>query len=500
MDAILTLNQLVWAKLIGFPWWPAYIKRIVSEKLFEIEYFGEFERNYLDSSRLKTFSEMIPKGLKKTPKLLQSYQQAMRVQRNESTIGKERDNFFGKKREGDCQSGAFKTCTVANDISTNYSGQYPPNVSAEQLHNIPAEIHSEVLFVEKQENLNLAKIQKKKIRKNIKIKNSKAGLSFTQKVALKKQKSVLSSFLASKKIKNTDQVFFDDSQPDEMNHFKPDCLLLDEPNWLSQLETKLNQIANLLTKERPSLSELKTQLLNWRLAFTDLQSRIDLMFDTSIGQVLMEVVDRSALLATQRLVFRELHKMAVETLNIVQERVLFNFFKVEQLTNLKLDLAITSVAPNFILPKKLLEISESHSLVKRCPQSSNCKVTDSSELENAPNVVFSKSCIVDKKDPEFNLIPEQTVFKVCKKIAKLFYVKTTARLKSKADCEQIANLIELRIRGSSISQAEYQQKCVFLFEKLNRKCDRFLAGFKGSSQVSRVFPISDIVQSFLIKK
>ena len=97
MNLKLTENQIVWAKLAGFPWWPAYVKRIVSDELYEIEYFGEFERNFFDRSRIRIFNEIDFKANQKNVKLFESYNQAIKIINNQTTIEKERESFFSTK-------------------------------------------------------------------------------------------------------------------------------------------------------------------------------------------------------------------------------------------------------------------------------------------------------------------------------------------------------------------------------------------------------------------
>ena len=45
----LSLNTLVWAKLSGYPWWPAYVKGFVGDKV-EVCYLGDFTRSMLMAS------------------------------------------------------------------------------------------------------------------------------------------------------------------------------------------------------------------------------------------------------------------------------------------------------------------------------------------------------------------------------------------------------------------------------------------------------------------
>lgn len=46
---------MVWAKLPGFPWWPAIIISKLESKNYEVLYFGDFTRSYLNALSLRKF-------------------------------------------------------------------------------------------------------------------------------------------------------------------------------------------------------------------------------------------------------------------------------------------------------------------------------------------------------------------------------------------------------------------------------------------------------------
>lgn len=42
------------AKLLGHPWWPAYIEDH-NEEVYEVVYFGDFSKSFLKKSKIKPF-------------------------------------------------------------------------------------------------------------------------------------------------------------------------------------------------------------------------------------------------------------------------------------------------------------------------------------------------------------------------------------------------------------------------------------------------------------
>jgi len=46
------VDEVVLAKLTGYPWWPAYIKEIKKNGKFEVYYLSDFSKSYLPLTRL----------------------------------------------------------------------------------------------------------------------------------------------------------------------------------------------------------------------------------------------------------------------------------------------------------------------------------------------------------------------------------------------------------------------------------------------------------------
>jgi hypothetical protein len=41
-EEVFKINDVVWAKLTGFPWWPGVILSILEDFRYEVLYFGDF--------------------------------------------------------------------------------------------------------------------------------------------------------------------------------------------------------------------------------------------------------------------------------------------------------------------------------------------------------------------------------------------------------------------------------------------------------------------------
>ena len=498
MDITLTQNQVVWAKLSGFPWWPAYIKRIVSKELFEVEYFGEFERNYFDNSRIKPFNELASKVNRKNPRLMESFKQAMRIITNETTVEKEREEYFLKKSQFENKSVHLSKSLLLNDPSTNYSSIVTQQVLNHGSIVEPESLPETRIFVDETLFSNFPKLNKKikKTNQNSKIiKRKKTTLKFEMErfESLKPLKYVQSQS------KETDQIFFEESEVKKMGKKNLENHFTEKLNPVEELEALLREIKNTIFGNKFKENEVKQKLDEWFAIFQQNESIIELMFDSDIGKELREVVCRVNDLAAKRSDLKSLHLTTLELIQDVREKLVFCFFQAESTDPPRKDLKIIQLPSNIVFKKQSFETIDI-GYINKFPHSSNCNIADPSNIENNINFQSLSKPIIEKKENDYRIANEDIVFKVCKKIAKLLYIELSVRRTTKADCEATANLIELRIRNSCKSHEEYKRKVVYLMKKLSQKCERFLVSKKGNIIISRDLPINDIVQTFLIKK
>ncbi len=49
------VNQLVWAKVDGYPWWPGFIKSIGVKGKIEVMFFDDFTRAFIKDDKIMDF-------------------------------------------------------------------------------------------------------------------------------------------------------------------------------------------------------------------------------------------------------------------------------------------------------------------------------------------------------------------------------------------------------------------------------------------------------------
>ena len=429
---------------------------------------------------------------------MESFKQAQRIISNQSTIEKEREEYFRKKKEFENHSVILARNTPINEISTNYSA-CPPQESHIDTPNM--EIFEQLenqIFIETIENSNFKKSIKKIKKTNKNCKNNKNLKKFS-KTKLERHKSLPANSLLLRQSLLIDGIYFEDSESDSKANHENEKLGLDKS--VQMINDKLNELVECLSRDKIDEVEYDRKLSEWNVLFLQNHYFIVEMFDTNIGPNLKFLTERLWELSQKRQVLKSCYLDTIDIFQNVQHQIMSSFFKDDSIDKNQMKLSIIRMPSNILFKQSIFEFNEKQ-FQHKFPQSSNFSQTECVDLENNINYQTSKpmNSKEDKKENECRLVNEEVIFKVCKKIAKLLYVELSQRRKTKADCEDVANKIENRIRNSCNSSEEYRKKCFFILKKLSGKCEKFLLTLKNTPMISRDLPINDIVQTFLIKK
>lgn len=88
LDKGYKINQVIWGKVSGYPWWPGFIKSI-KKNTYEISFFGDFTRSYLKKSKIKKFNNESIHSKAYSTRLLESIDSAKKVNDGLSTLNEE---------------------------------------------------------------------------------------------------------------------------------------------------------------------------------------------------------------------------------------------------------------------------------------------------------------------------------------------------------------------------------------------------------------------------
>lgn len=111
--------DLVWAKLHGYPWWPAYIRSLNTQNQYEVVFLSDFSLSYLPGSKIRKYAKLVGKKEGDSKAMRLSIQRANSILEGRSTIieeyYKEKSKNLNKisgKKENCNDMGAETTSTV----------------------------------------------------------------------------------------------------------------------------------------------------------------------------------------------------------------------------------------------------------------------------------------------------------------------------------------------------------------------------------------------------
>lgn len=480
MKASFHLNQIVWAKLSGYPWWPAYIKQILTSGIFEVEYFGEFNRNFLDLSHIQTFDYFPQPFFRKNNRLKKSFEQANRVLSGKSTISSELKSLVKKRKKINKRISFFNKNAQINECLTTHSTRKVSNSYENTRDKNPMYNSRTNLSKLSSENSNAQQKLRKFSQKENQIKPKQNPPFF---------KAANTNYEVSSIPKiNTD---FPKNYTNHRHRNPFTNLNHQEDIKIKILENNLWQIYLQICQKIFPIHKLIKKLRFWFEELIQLDPKAEKLYLSKIGVFIFKISERTNNFSINEICVNELKILNQQIINKLESGILNGFFQNQEDIFLTTESVFLNSKKN---AKKAQKIKK-----KRLPanflQTSNLYIFESKKSQNWRK----KLNLIGKKSKQ-EFVPENTVFKVSKKIAKLLYQNKTIFRTTKIECENTANLIENRIRSCCKGSAEYQKKCVLLFNKLTKKYESFLMNSNKSIPINEILPIGDIVQSFLIKR
>lgn len=79
MNKEFELDDIVWGKIGGYPWWPGYVNSKNSSNLYEIVFLSDLTRSFLKPSKIRRFKEFKVKANSKSKELQRSMDLANKV-------------------------------------------------------------------------------------------------------------------------------------------------------------------------------------------------------------------------------------------------------------------------------------------------------------------------------------------------------------------------------------------------------------------------------------
>lgn len=80
------LNEIVWAKVSGFPWWPGFISSSLGDIRYEVNFLSDLSKANLSAEKIKEFDSHTVLSGKESRQLKASILTAQRILSNEISL------------------------------------------------------------------------------------------------------------------------------------------------------------------------------------------------------------------------------------------------------------------------------------------------------------------------------------------------------------------------------------------------------------------------------
>lgn len=99
MESTYQVDQIVWGKVNGYPWWPGFIKGFEETGEFNVMFFGDFSRAILNGSKVKRYEDHKIQKDKQGKSMENALKAIGRIQRGDSSIAEERQRVEEDNRK-----------------------------------------------------------------------------------------------------------------------------------------------------------------------------------------------------------------------------------------------------------------------------------------------------------------------------------------------------------------------------------------------------------------
>ena len=535
METNFSKEQVVWAKVNGFPWWPGFIKSIKRNGEFEVVFFGDFSRANLQAAKIRDFANFEEKIDKKNKKLSEAYRIAERVHSGESSIATEQAFF---------ETRAFATIARQKDRSVNSEqeqkslsedsdmgeSEYRRPGSKRQLK-LPGRASNFSESIYNSQAPDIAEGQLTEIKGLNKIKST-FGSAKQKMSKLQLQKHVSLPIEAQnaftfKEVRNridlgemqdeeTQLPVIEDHDPpvpqpaNNISEFGPNfannfstsifqkpSITKEDEIAFAKVEDRLQAILTLLCHTQPDLQQIMSDLNSLLEDFSKAEPNYELLCAKKMGSSIALIASLCLEKAAQSNSFHPAFSQMREFVLKIKLGIFTRFFELREDHFDELDFSTNL--------ESLLNLNRCYSGVLGHGQKKFyhgfCK---KSVLNNNSNNM-DKRGLQDREESAANgdsqsVLPDleaRVIYRVCKKIAKLIFLNGGKNTIRKQTCEDLATKIEDYIRRSSRSVTDYKQKILALFQKIEKRPEVVQSSFIKNCKGSNLDQLYDQVQNFI---
>jgi hypothetical protein len=522
-------DEIVWAKISGYPFWPAYVQAILGSNTYEVVFFGDFSRAHLQENKLKRFEEHSERSDKKNKRLQNALRMAQRVVQGKTSILAERgsselrllkknistpdlvnkslrNRSLSNEDQNDTETDLANESTRPersrfarrfSELARAQSMQGPSSqeqvafLQSEDINQNPhkpknslitsqevAPVQPETIVEEDLMEIELEETIKQLDRS----KSRRTPLTLRQ----TKDRSLAQSIDATPlQIQNANSIKL--SKNGHSNPKTTSTLRNKSPSiepvlsGIDLLEKNLESIWLALKQNNIDPNSSTRKLREWHSEFQQGHfTNIDRLFDCNIGSYLHLIHSICTDKLRESFKYQTLLEETRKVIESVKNILIDSFFRLredqKELINKRSDTIIQNIDREI---SELLRSIDSQNgndrmgFLQEPGKSSEGHKNGPEESESIQIESVDASHIMPVHNDHLS-IDGKTTFRVCKKIAKILYLKRKRFRINKKLCEALSNKIDESLRKMSKSDTDYKRLVCKFIEKLGLNCDYFL--------------------------
>ncbi len=439
MEEDFELDEVVWAKISGYPWWPGYVQSKTDNDQYEVVFFGDFSRAFLTKTKIRKYQNIKVEKHEKRRKLINSNNTALKIVNGESSILDEITAYE-------------KSMSVKNKYSTKKK---------------------------KKKNSILKKIKKyskKKTLNPMKRRYSKVNTSeeiLPENLTFPKRR--IKSMILSQNSSILTNAMEENKKLEVVEKFEKKILLIDESLRIKEIELDL-----LLETFQNFLEEL--------LGFD-----CCLIYSSKIGILLHSLKKTAEIVCKERGFGQKFARKVGEGMAALKEKLLRNFLDNESESNseefientIKEEEEVKEESESLLNSESKINLNDKNNNLFQMDKNGNAGVIKS-ELKKAEEETHSSVEV-------FSVEPRM-VFRVCKKISKVIFLNGgKGKIRSKK-CKMLSEKIERFTRKNSISLGDYKHKIRSVVKAFDKNPENVKFYVLKHSQASNSLPFLNKIQ------
>lgn len=410
------LEEIVWAKIGGYPWWPGYIKSYELNNVYEVVFLGDLSRAFLNEKKIQKFEKIKKEGIVKK-KLNEAYETALKIKNGETSISEEIEKYEKNKN--------LRIKMSKSNYKKKKIKKSSPKIKLKRKY-------SKNLESSKSSDLKILQFPKKRVK----------SMNLPEMSIIEKS--------------NT---------PENV----------EKKELLQNLNKELEDIYKTIQRDNSRIEDIEPKISNFLLDILKIDENV--IYCSNLGLTFLELEKTVSEKEKKEEKFKKLGNIIKIGKNLISDRLVNGFFDYSHEEHFKKLMDLKKVKTEIL--KKSEEITEKKNPIKnpiKLEDKINLNLLNNNkkiQMEKKPQILK-----INTEEEESNLanpqkiqINKRILFRVQKKITKIIFLNGGKTQISKNKCQIFADQIEKFIRQNSKGIREYKDKIHKIVQYFDKKPD-----------------------------